>query len=789
VAVYAPCINDALVSYTYSNDDSNSGDITVPTVAGSSGKLCKSFYVTATSWSYTGNTVWPQTVDQVDHVNGTPVGASNIQISASGVYHYAAQITCGQGDIYASWTSNDATLFPENDNLPSTGYLAGPGNPLPEHFLHSMGFSGPYPTYRQDNTNCWTPTPETGVPTVTTLTCAVGSSNSLSLPAVPGGVWNVTNGSGVSPYNFTYPIGTGVYNWVPTNFTRAYTITLTDGNSSDGYDVTGTSTGWSPQNPGYLDCNQVITPVKPSVQTVQQCGVDGSFTVPTTVGVNYYLGGDLVHALTPGQVIYGTGPQLITAKPQSGYKFSTDPYDTEIRTWTLDLGDATTCPVSIAVGPCTADGAVSSVPVSVTLNNNSGSVSSSFEVKVEGTAFDQTFVVPAHTTVAESIGTSPSSGETVDVFINGSATAVVLPVASFVGCVITVIPGDPSVTQQTCDAATGTLSNDASITLDLQLGLIYSITGPGGFALSNVFGTSGQTVVATGLAPGDYVVSVAAAPGYILDPTLGSGSKWPFTITLAPTDCTVGVTVTPADCPDTNANTDNAAGTFTTTTTGVPSITVQLNSNVVYTAYENGSAVGQILTATTTDVSPGSWMVVVTLSATAGPQYKLTGGSVSFGPFNLTAFCPPPLATWDAGAAGANAVCSNGTTTAGVISLVHSAGQAGQITYKITNNTTNAVVYNSNLTSTVHVPAGSYTVIATPPLGDGISGNLQNNPGGTEIFPTITIGTISGTNCDPTSLAFTGGTIAWFGFVLAGGMLFLGIAFLLIRRRQDRIAE
>jgi hypothetical protein len=181
--------------------------------------------------------------------------------------------------------------------------------------------------------------------------------------------------------------------------------------------------------------------------------------------------------------------------------------------------------------------------------------------------------------------------------------------------------------------------------------------------------------------------------------------------------------------------------------------------------------------------------VVVTLSATAGPQYKLTGGSVSFGPFNLTAFCPPPLATWDAGAAGANAVCSNGTTTAGVISLVHSAGQAGQITYKITNNTTNAVVYNSNLTSTVHVPAGSYTVIATPPLGDGISGNLQNNPGGTEIFPTITIGTISGTNCDPTSLAFTGGTIAWFGFVLAGGMLFLGIAFLLIRRRQDRIAE
>ena len=49
------------------------------------------------------------------------------------------------------------------------------------------------------------------------------------------------------------------------------------------------------------------------------------------------------------------------------------------------------------------------------------------------------------------------------------------------------------------------------------------------------------------------------------------------------------------------------------------------------------------------------------------------------------------------------------------------------------------------------------------------------------------IGT-SSTDCDG-NLAFTGGTIAWLGFVLAGGMLFLGIAMLYMRRRGNRTAE
>ena len=81
----------------------------------------------------------------------------NLPISKSGDYSYAATVTCGQGDIYASFTSNDATLFPENDGLPATttGYLDGSHDPLPEHFLSEMGFTGANPTYVQQDTSCY----------------------------------------------------------------------------------------------------------------------------------------------------------------------------------------------------------------------------------------------------------------------------------------------------------------------------------------------------------------------------------------------------------------------------------------------------------------------------------------------------------------------------------------------------------------------------------------------------------------------------------------------------------
>jgi hypothetical protein len=676
-----PCVADSQVSYTY-DSATNSGVITVPTIQGSSDTLCQPFYVTATSWKYTTNSVWPQVVDQVDHVVGT-TGNANDPISASGTYDYAATVHCGQGDIYASFTSTDATLFPENDGLPGTGYLDGPGNPLAEHFLHQMGFTGPNPTYVQQNTDCYTST---------------------------------------------------------------------------------------------------LTPVEPAVTTNQQCNIPGTITIPTTTGVVYYLGSDKTTALTPGQVITGAGNYTIVADTVSGYTFTGGSTQ---KVWTEHLGDKVECAVSVTTRGCSAVTGVSLVPVWVKFDNSASSTSSTFDVTVTGTSYDTTFTVAGNTTEQENIGTSGIAGETINVLINKVGPATVLTVPPFTNCfTTTVIPADPTVTQATCNVDRGTANNNASLTVDLETGLTYSVTGPAGFtALTGLTGTTGLTVVATGIPAGTYVVTVAALPGFTLDPSITSPT-WPFTVNVVtPTCVPISAQGIAADCPDQDGSTG-----FVTATTGVPNITVSLNPYVVYTATATGSTTSIVLTQAIADVAPGTYTVAVTLSAAGiAAGYVIPVGDTSFGPFVLTAFCPPTEASWHVGATGTDAVCKDGTTTPGAIALTHYSSETGKVTYTVTNTVTNAVIYSGNLQDSVDVPAGSYNVHATVPAGDGISGHI----GGNDFEDIAIVIGSSTTGCDPVigNLAFTGGTIAWFGFVLSGGMLFLGIAFLLLRRRGNRAAE
>ena len=775
-----PCIPDSQVSYTY-NSSTNSGVITVPTVNGSSGVLCQPFYVTATSWKYTTNAVWPQVVDQVDHVNGTPVNGSNGAISASGTYSYGAAVRCGQGDIYASFTSNDATLFPENDGLPGIGYLDGPGNPLPEHFLHQMGFRGPNPTYVQQATSCYSPTVETGSATSTTPVCTgsnVTGSNTLTLQAVPGGVWTVKDGS---KYSHTYAIGFGGDATPATiNYGDTYTITLADGSSSDNYTVTPYSTSWKPVDGSTLDCNTKVTPVEPAVTTIQQCGVDGSITIPTITGVNYFLTSDTTPALTPGQVITGTGSYTIIAEPAAGYEFTNGSTHTA---WTENLGSALTCAVSVSTDKCDASTGVSLVPVWVTLDNSTGSVPSTFEVKVVGTTYDTTFTVAAGQTDKENIGTSTKAGETIDVFINGSSTPTVLTVPSFVDCfTTTVIPADPSVTQATCNVDSHTVNNNASLSVDLEVGLTYSITGPAGFtALTGITGTTGQTVVATGIPAGTYIVTVAALPGFTLDPSIKSPT-WPFSIALATPFCGV-INATPnyANCPPVDTSTG-----FVAATTGVPSITVTLNPNIVYTATETTSHTVTVLTAATTDVPAGTYTVAVTLSAAGiAAGYTLPSTGTSFGPWDLTSFCPPTLAVLPWSVSSTDAVCTTDGAQ-GTITVTEDPAQLSTVKFTVTNLATNATSIVT-ATTTFKLAPGSYNVRAIPT--DTAHFGLVPNTGTTAYVDTAVTIAGASTSCDDGSLAFTGGTIAWFGFVLAGGMLFLGIAFLLMRRRGNRTAE
>jgi hypothetical protein len=450
---------------------------------------------------------------------------------------------------------------------------------------------------------------------------------------------------------------------------------------------------------------------------------------------------------------------------------------------------------------CTADGSVSSVPVQVTLDNTSGDSTSEFIVKIEGTTTSYTFDVPKNTKQTESIGTSGTAGETVDVFINGSTTPVVLTVSKFDGCV-PVIPTDPTTTPLTC---TGTTTNLGSISTDGNPDLVYTLTGPGQPVGGTVFPSLPNTPTISGLASGDYTVSVAPAPNSGVLLQAASPKEFPVDVPLAPVNC-IGTQQTPVvtfvspQCQPNPANIQSSG--FTTALTEIQgAITIPANDNMTFTISDGTTTVSAAAGPHTE--ADGTYTVVATLTPTAiaegftfGPSSQYTvsadGKTATFAAIAFTSACGlPTLASWHSGATGTPAVCTATGGSAGTITVVHGSDlthttdEAGKVTYTLVNNGNGHTTSLGSTALTVSVAPGSYTVKAVPTdLSDGLVGNPNVT---NEIDYTVTIAAATA-DCDG-NLAFTGGTIAWAGFVLAGGMLFLGIAFLLIRRRGNRTAE
>ena len=182
------CIPRSAVSYSY-DPATNSGVITVAAPAKSTGELCSPFWVTATSWKYLGSSTWIQKLDQVQKLG---------EISSPGSYPFSAPVTCGQGDIYASFHGDDVTLDP-------TAYLYGPDDPFDEHFLHEMGFTGPKPTYMTTKLGCNEVVAE---PSSTPPSCTADGQYTLPLVehvtwyrdgvAVPAGSYTVEAGGSVT---------------------------------------------------------------------------------------------------------------------------------------------------------------------------------------------------------------------------------------------------------------------------------------------------------------------------------------------------------------------------------------------------------------------------------------------------------------------------------------------------------------------------------------------------------------------------------------------------------------
>lgn len=181
------CLPTSAVSYSYDRT-SNSGVITVTDRAGSTGELCKPFWVTAVSWRYLGTGTWPQKLDQLQQLG---------EISTPGEYAFSAPVTCGQGDIYASYQEGAATLAP-------TQYLAGPDDPFDERFLHEMGFAGPSPTYVNTSVSC---NQLVVAPTSTPPSCT--SAGGYSLPAVDHVRW-LRDGAPIAPGDYDATSGATV---------------------------------------------------------------------------------------------------------------------------------------------------------------------------------------------------------------------------------------------------------------------------------------------------------------------------------------------------------------------------------------------------------------------------------------------------------------------------------------------------------------------------------------------------------------------------------------------------
>lgn len=386
-----------------------------------------------------------------------------------------------------------------------------------------------------------------------------------------------------------------------------------------------------------------------------------------------------------------------------------------------------------------------------------------------------------------------------------------ITVPSFDGC-LDGNPGDPSHTNQSCVYGVVT---EGSITVMPITGFEYTIDGPNGYHEENV----GE--VTTGLAPGDYVVTVTALPGYVLvGPT-----QWPYEVKIeAPDHCEV----LPIPVILTSQIECSAQGSYT-----LPSLTgvewyvggVNVNADTYYIASAASIDVTAKAMNSTYGFPGGATEVVIPLlfaapeicadaaaNVTATPATCLAAGGVNPATLTLT------NATWDAPlptTPGSYTVTATalqyhsfpGGTTTKSISLVIPAKldaadpacdlptfdfvvptisfvqptctAAGSYTLGGTN-----VLWRLAGDPTL-ITAGTYSVSSTQTLNFVASAVAPHGIDPADVNHTLTFTKPSAIDClELTTLAFTGGMASTGLLTVAGGLVFLGIAGMFLARRR-----
>jgi LPXTG-motif cell wall-anchored protein len=133
-------------------------------------------------------------------------------------------------------------------------------------------------------------------PTITTAQeCGVAST--FTIPETAG-VTYLLDGE---------PIAPGTYS-TPTNAT----ITA---QAQQGYALSNSEWSFTVNLPATIPCPTVVTPVDPTIDPSAQCGVEGTYTIASTEGIDYLLDGTVVEAGTYDGPASGT----VTARAQEGF--------------------------------------------------------------------------------------------------------------------------------------------------------------------------------------------------------------------------------------------------------------------------------------------------------------------------------------------------------------------------------------------------------------------------------------------------------------------------------------
>lgn len=174
---------------------------------------------------------------------------------------------------------------------------------------------------------CGTPSVTPVAPSVHQSVCTgpgQSTSPSVSLPTTAGIAYSYDSSS--RTVTATADGGHKLAANLPSGWVRVDDHTAT-------YKVTFSSPG---------DCTTTVTPVPPSISQADECGVAGSYTIPSTTGLDYYLDGKQVSAGTHSGPAQGT----ITAKAHNGYKLSDSGWS-----YALDVQGTEACPTVTAVPP------------------------------------------------------------------------------------------------------------------------------------------------------------------------------------------------------------------------------------------------------------------------------------------------------------------------------------------------------------------------------------------------------------------------------------------------------